>query len=160
TLRSLDVSDAAIRDIIRGAIFELSEEETHDPDTVLEYALRMMVSDVKTQMPLFSSAEVANTPVVTVLISESSCGQSAMARKIAALKEGSVLVRSGDTENLPFTERVLDITVMGAKGVPEIISQTRKAIEANKNVFIDFRNTSEEVQEVKRFVDGLRRSFD
>lgn len=159
-LRSLDVSDSAIQDIIRGAIFELSKEETQDADTVLEYALRMMVDDVKTDMPLFSTAQAADTPVVTVLISESSCGQSAMARKVAALKEGSVLVRSGETEDRPFTERVLDITVQGAQGVPEIIAQTRKALEAKKNVFIDFRNTSEEVQEVKRFVDGLRRSFD
>lgn len=160
TLRSLDVSENAIRDIVRGAMFELSQEETQDPDTVLEYALRVMVGDIKTGMPLFSRAESAETPVITVLISESSCGQSSMARKIAALKDGSVLVRSGEVENRPFTERVLDITVLGAQGIPEIISQTRKAIEANKNVFIDFRNTSEEVQEVKRFVDGLRRSFD
>lgn len=160
TLRSLDVSENAIRDIVRGAMFELSQEETQDPDTVLEYALRVMVGDVKTGMPLFSRAESAETPVITVLISESSCGQSSMARKIAALKEGSVLVRNGEVETRPFTERVLDIKVLGAQGIPEIISQTRKAIEANKNVFIDFRNTSEEVQEVKRFVDGLRRSFD
>lgn len=160
TLRSLDVSENAIRDIVRAAHFELSQEETGDPDTVLEFALRMMVGDIKTSMPLFSHADSAETPVITVLISENSCGQSSMARKIAALKEGSVLVRSGDVENRPFTERVLDITVLGAQGVPEIITQTRKAIENNKNVFIDFRNTSEEVQEVKRFVDGLRRSFD
>tara|TARA_R110000868_G_scaffold282927_5_gene543289 strand:- start:761 stop:2188 length:1428 start_codon:yes stop_codon:yes gene_type:complete len=159
-LRSLDVSDSAIQDIIRGAMFELSKEETGDADIVLEYALRMMMGDIKTEMPLFSSAEAADTPVVTVLISESSCGQSAMARKVGALKEGSVLVRNGEVENRPFTERVLDITVQGAQGVPEIIAQTRKALEAKKNVFIDFRNTSEEVQEVKRFVDGLRRSFD
>tara|TARA_R110000868_G_scaffold298978_2_gene559209 strand:- start:761 stop:2170 length:1410 start_codon:yes stop_codon:yes gene_type:complete len=159
-LRSLDVSDAAIQDIIRGAMFELSKEETQDADIVLEYALRMMMGDIKTAMPLFSSAEASDSPVVTVLISESSCGQSAMARKIAALKEGSVLVRNAEVENRPFTERVLDITVQGAQGVPEIIAQTRKALEAKKNVFIDFRNTSEEVQEVKRFVDGLRRSFD
>lgn len=159
-LKSLDVSETAIREIVRGAMFELSQEETRDPDTVLEYALRAMVGDIKTSMPLFSRAESAQAPVITVLISESSCGQSSMARKIAALKEGSVLVRSGEVETRPFTERVLDITVLGAQGVPEIIAQTRKAVEANKNVFIDFRNTSEEVQEVKRFVDGLRRSFD
>ncbi len=159
-LRSLDVSDTAIQDIIRGAMFELSKDETQDPDTVLEYALRLMVDDIKTGMPLFSTAEGSEKPVVTVLISESSCGQSSMARKISALKEGSVLVRCSETEDQPFTERVLGISVQNAKGIPEIISQTRKALEDNKNVFIDFRNTSEEVQEVKRFVDGLRRSFD
>ncbi|PIP90045.1 MAG: hypothetical protein COW01_09190 [Bdellovibrionales bacterium CG12_big_fil_rev_8_21_14_0_65_38_15] len=159
-LRSLDVSDTAIQEIIRGAMFELSKDETQDPDTVLEYALRLMVDDIKTGMPLFSTAEGSEKPVVTVLISESSCGQSSMARKISALKEGSVLVRCSESEDQPFTERVLGITVQNAKGVPDIIGQTRKAIEANKNVFIDFRNSSEEVQEVKRFVDGLRRSFD
>lgn len=157
-LRSLQISEVYIQKLAKKAIFELSKEDTMDPDIVFEFALREMYSEIKTEMPLFSDLEGTEAPVVTVLISDSSSGQSSMALKLGALKGDSVVIRSNSKE-AQFTESFLGIDTVNTQGIPEIITATRKTLENNKNAFIDFKNPNAEFNEVKKFIDGLRRSF-
>ena len=162
TLKSLDVIESYIQKITKKALFELSDDEVQNSDVVFEFALREMLSDVNCQMPLFSSVDSDETPVVSVLISETSCGQSSMLQKIAGLKEGSVLISGPKQQekNRDFTKKVLGIQNVQAGSIAEIISETRKALEKGKSVFIDYRNPDNEVNDAKKFVDGLKRSFD
>jgi len=162
TLCSLDIAERSIQRIIKKASFDLSREDLEDTDTVFEYALREMVSSISVDMPLFSATDATSQPVVTVLLSETSNGQSSMIQKIAALRENSVVVRNSDGEEKPsnFADKVFQIDVVQSGSISEIVSQCRKAVEAGKSVFIDYKVCGKESDETKKFVDGLRRSFD
>lgn len=162
TLCSLDIAERSIQRIIKKASFDLSREDLEDTDTVFEYALREMVSSISVDMPLFSATDATSQPVVTVLLSETSSGQSSMIQKIAALRENSVVVRNSDGEEKPsnFADKVFQIDVVQSGSISEIVSQCRKAVEAGKSVFIDYKVCGKESDETKKFVDGLRRSFD
>ena len=162
TLCSLDIAERSIQRIIKKATFDLSREELEDTDLVFEYALREMVSSISVDMPLFSSTDTVGQPVVTVLLSETSTGQSSMIQKIAALRENSVVVRNSNGEGEPsnFADKVFQIDVVQTGSISEIVSQCRKAVEAGKSVFIDYKVCGKESDETKKFVDGLRRSFD
>lgn len=93
TLRALDISEQYILGLIRKATFDLSEEEQQNSDVVFEYALREMIEVVKTDMPLFSKVDDAEKPVITVLLSEMSSGQTSMLLKLGVLKDDAVLVQ-------------------------------------------------------------------
>ncbi|MCO4792737.1 MAG: hypothetical protein KC493_03435 [Bacteriovoracaceae bacterium] len=162
TLCSLDVAEKSIQRIIKKASFELSREDLEDTDLVFEFALREMVASINTAMPLFSSTDAASQPVVTVLLSETSNGQSSMIQKIAALRENSVVVRNTLAEEKPsnFADKVFQIDVVQSGSISEIVSECRKAVEEGKSVFIDYKVFGKESDETKKFVDGLRRSFD
>lgn len=162
TLCSLDIAERSIQRIIKKASFDLSREDLEDTDTVFEFALREMVSSISVDMPLFSSTDATSQPVVTVLLSETSTGQSSMIQKIAALRENSVVVRNSDGAEKPsnFADKVFQIDVVQTGSISEIVSQCRKAVEAGKSVFIDYKVCGKESDETKKFVDGLRRSFD
>ncbi|TNE95234.1 MAG: hypothetical protein EP326_15575 [Deltaproteobacteria bacterium] len=162
TLSSLDIAERSIQRIIKKASFDLSREDLEDTDTVFEFALRDMVSNISVGMPLFSSTDATTQPVVTVLLSETSNGQSSMIQKIAALRDNSVVVRNNTAEEQPtnFADKVFQIDVVQTGSISEIVSQCRKAVEAGKSVFIDYKVCGKESDETKKFVDGLRRSFD
>ncbi len=162
TLSSLDIAERSIQRIIKKASFDLSREDLEDTDTVFEFALRDMVSNISVGMPLFSATDATSQPVVTVILSETSNGQSSMIQKIAALRENSVVVRNNTAEEQPtnFADKVFQIDVVQTGSISEIVSQCRKAVEAGKSVFIDYKVCGKESDETKKFVDGLRRSFD
>ena len=128
TLCSLDIAERSIQRIIKKATFDLSREELEDTDLVFEYALREMVSSISVDMPLFSSTDTVGQPVVTVLLSETSTGQSSMIQKIAALRENSVVVRNSNGEGEPsnFADKVFQIDVVQTGSISEIVSQCRK----------------------------------
>ncbi len=159
-LKTLDVADNYIHRIIKSATFDLSREELENPEVVFEFALKDMLQEVPTGMPLFSSCE--DTPVVTVLISETSCGQSSMLQKIGALKDDCVLIKNGDPKDVTdsFTDKVFNLKIKHVKGIGEIVSECRKSLEAGQTVFIDYRAMAGEANETKKFLDGLRRSFE
>lgn len=159
-LKTLDIADNYIHRIIKSATFDLSREELENPEIVFEFALKDMLQEVPTAMPLFSSSEDA--PVVTVLISETSCGQSSMLQKIGALKEDCVLIKNGDPKDVvdSFTDKVFNLKVKHVKGIGEIVSECRKSLEAGQTVFIDYRSMAGEANETKKFLDGLHRSFE
>jgi len=163
TLRSLDISDKFIRAIIKKVIFELGDAELQNPELVFEFALREMANVIKTEMPLFSSIDESETPVISVLISETSCGQTSMLHKLGALKSDAVLIRNlsaNEQTATSFSEQVFGMNVVKTTSIAEIVAECRKATESGKSVFIDYKNSGNEINEVKKFVEGLKRSFD
>ena len=86
TLRSLDITEQYIQKLIRKATFEFKEEDLSNDEMIFEFALREMLHSISVEMPLFSSLDSDKRPVVTVLISETSSGQSTMVMKLGSLK--------------------------------------------------------------------------
>jgi flagellar biosynthesis GTPase FlhF len=162
TLRSLDVNEIYIQQLIKKGLFELTETDVENADVVFEFALREMMSSVQTAMPLFSSVDEKKTPVITVFLSEASCGQSSMIQKIAALKQDAVVIRNGNSINEQknnFAEKIFNINVVKTSTIAEIVSECRKSLEAGKCVFIDYKCNEVEKNETKKFIDGLKRAF-
>lgn len=163
TLKSLDISDIYIQKITKKATFELSREDLENQEVVFEFALREMMGEIPTAMPLFSSLDSSQTPVITVLVSETSTGQTSMMQKIGALKPESVLIKNGvitQEDARSFTDKVFNLNIVLTKSIAEMVSECRRAVEAGRSVFIDYRASENEMNETKKFIDGLRRSFD
>ena len=162
TLRSLDISEKYIHTLVKKALFEIGREGLEDSDTVFEFALREMIEVVNTEMPLFSSTD-SEEGVVTVVISETSTGQTSMSYKIGALKPDSLIVKSNlnglSSEGKEFSRKLFGLNVVESENVAEIVSECRKATEAGKCAFVDYKNNSDDLNETKKFIDGLRRSF-
>lgn len=162
--RSLDIEERYIQKVVRKANFDLSDDEKENPDTVFEFALKEMMGEVRTAMPLFSSVDNEASKTVTVLISDATCGQSSMLTKLSALKDDSVIIRNkgkvGYKDNTSFSEKFFNVESNVCESISEVVAQTRKSIETKKNVFIDYKATNQEINEIKKFVDGLRRSFE
>lgn len=159
TLKSLNINDEYIAKISKKAIFELSDEEVESSDAVFEFALREMMTNFATAMPQFSTIDSEEEQVVTILLSEGGSGQTSMMYKLGALKKDSVLIRCGETNANSFTEKVFGLNVVNASTIPEIISEIRKATEQGLSVFVDYKANTNELNETKKFIDGVRRSF-
>ncbi len=165
TLRSLEINDEFVQKIIKKALFELNENDVENVDVVFEFALRDMVGMVQTAMPLFSTSDTKK-PVVTIFVSESSSGQSSIVQKICALKSDAVIIRNDSrkiakTAEAPsFAEKMFNLQVVKANNLAEIVSETRKATDLGKNVFVDYKCLEGEVNETKQLIDGMRRSFE
>jgi flagellar biosynthesis protein FlhF len=54
---------------------------------------------------------------------------------------------------------MLDINVVNATSISEIITYCRKANEKSQKVFIDFKGNGRDADETKKFIDSLNRSF-
>lgn len=160
-LRSFDISEKYVRKLIQKALFEISENDLGNVDGVLEFAMREMMNSIQVEMPLFSST-TNNSPVITVLLSETSVGQTTMMLKLGALKSDAFLIQNVSNGNLAyqFSEQVLGIKVCRANGISDIIAESRKAIEQKKSVIIDYKKFIKEVDDTKGFINGLKRSFD
>ena len=164
TLRTLDIDEKYTQSIIRKINFELSEEEKENADHVFEYALKEMIEDINTDLPLFSKVDNEEMPTVTVVLSDMTAGQSTMLRKIASLKDSSVIIRNKAQQdfkdNVTFSEKFFNIETYNFDTVAEIVQSTRENIDKGTNVFIDYKSGNTEVDDVKKFIDGLKRSFE
>jgi flagellar biosynthesis GTPase FlhF len=162
TLKTLDVDEAHILDLIKKAQYELSKEDLEDADIVFEFALKEMASSINTGIPLFARVENGE-PVITVLVSEAASGQSTMGMKIAILKKDVVVLQfSQDGQNAgatDFAAQVFGIKVEKVQNYPELVGLTRKAVEAGKSVLIDVRLNGKHSDETKKFVETLKRGF-
>ncbi len=163
-LRSLDIEEKYIQSLVKKVNFGLSGSELENSDIVLELALKEMLNEIQIGKSLFSKVDNSETATVTVVISDTTSGQSSMLRKIASLQEGSIIIRNkGDQsfkDNKVFSEKFFDIKTLTLDTVSEIVQETRKNIESHNNVFIDYKAGKQEVNDIKNFVDGLRRSFE
>ena len=157
-LRSFGISEKYITEICKKSLFELSKDKLEDADAVFDFALKEMLDVVKVALPIFSLKEAADEPVVMVLLGGKATGQTSMICKMSVLKPDSVIVRYKNN-NQEFVEKMFDFNVIEAHTISEIILQTKKALDAGKSVFIDYQNISTEVDETKKFIDGLRRAF-
>jgi len=161
SFRSLDISERYIQRIIKKATFELSEQDLMDGEVVFEYALREMISDIKVEMPLFSAIDSDNESVVTVLLSENASGQTSMAIKLAVLKANSVIIKMKDPgeEKVNFAEKIFGLDIKRVNNISEIVSEIRKAKENKKSIFVDYKNKGHDKDEVRSFIDGIKRAF-
>jgi len=162
TLRTLDVDEAHIMELIKKANYELSKEDLENPDVIFEFALQEMASTINTAIPLFAKIENGD-PVVTVLLSEAASGQSTMGTKIAVLKKDVVLVQfSQDAQNnasTDFAAQVFGIKIEKVQNFSEVVGLCRKAIEGGKSVLVDVRLNNKSTDETKKFIETLKRGF-
>jgi len=161
SLKTLDICEKFILELVKKIGFELSREEQENPDTVFDLALREMAGTIKVGLPLFSKPDADESPTVTVLVSEVASGQTSTALKLATLKKGSVVVQvggAGDTD-ARFYKSIFDLDIEKATNPSEAVSMCRNAVQNGKSVFLDYRNTGDK-DETKNFCNGLKRSFD
>ncbi len=162
TLRTLDVDEAHIMELIKKANYELSKEDLENPDVIFEFALQEMASSINTAIPLFAKVENGD-PVVTVLLSEAASGQSTMGTKIAVLKKDVILVQfSQDAQNnasTDFAAQVFGIKIEKVQNFSEVVGLCRKAIENGKSVLVDVRLNNKSTDETKKFIETLKRGF-
>lgn len=162
TLKTLDVDESHILELIKKANYELSKEDLENPDIVFEFALQEMASSINTSIPLFAKIENGE-PVITVLVSEAASGQSTMGTKIAVLKKEVVLLQySQDAQNnasTDFAAQVFGIKVEKVQNFSEVIGICRKATEAGKSVLVDIRLSNRYSDETKKFIETLKRGF-
>ena len=162
TLKTFDISPVFINKIIKKTLFELSEEEIESEEAVFDFCLREMTKEIPLKMPLFSKVDSEIEPTITVLVSETSCGQSSMIKKICSLKKDSVLIEySKDSleKTDDFSEKIFLIEKVSTNNIAEIVSVSKKSIEKNKSVFIDFRISEKDDIDIKSFVESLKRVF-
>jgi flagellar biosynthesis protein FlhF len=162
TLKTLDVDESHILDLIKKANYELSKEDLENPDILFEFALKEMAGSIHTGIPLFAKVDNGD-PVITVLVSEAASGQSTMGMKIAVLKKDVVVVQySQDAQNnasTDFAAQVFGIKVEKVQNFSEVVGLCRKATEAGKSVLVDVRLNSKFTEETKKFVETLKRGF-
>jgi flagellar biosynthesis protein FlhF len=162
TLRTLDVDESHILDLIKKANYELSKDDLENPDVIFEFALREMAGSVNTAIPLFSRIDNGE-PVVTVLLSEAASGQSSMGTKIAVLKKDVLMIQysqdAHNTGSTDFAAQVFGIKVEKVQSFPEVVGLIRKATEAGKSVLVDVRLNSKFSDETKKFIETLKRGF-
>ena len=162
TLKTFDISPVFINKIIKKLLFELSDEELENEESVFDFCLREMTKEIPLKMPLFSKVDSEIEPTITVLISETSCGQSSMIKKICSLKKDSVLIdysKDGLEKNDNFSEKIFLIEKVSTSNIAEIVSVSKKSVEKNKSVFIDFRVSENDDIDIRSFVDSLKRVF-
>lgn len=164
SLRALDLSEKIIVDIIKKASFELTREELDDADLIYDFALREINSLVTVGMPLFSEAKVQDKPVVTVLVSETSCGQASMAMKLAVLKEDVKIIQfrahTNQGSQADFTKSMFDLDIECVTTLSHLMTHARKAIAEGKSLILDLKLNFAAADETKKFIETLRRSFD
>lgn len=162
TLKTLDVDETHIFDLIKKATYELSKDELDNSDILFEFALKEMAGSINTSIPLFAQVDNGD-PVVTVLVSEAASGQSTMGMKIAVLKKDVVLIQySQDAQNnasTDFAAQVFGIQVHKVQSYSEVVGLTRKSVEAGKSVLVDVRLNNKSTDETKKFVETLKRGF-
>lgn len=162
TLKTLDVDESHILELIKKANYELSKEDLENPDIIFEFALQEMASSINTNIPLFAKIENGDS-VITVLVSEAASGQSTMGTKIAVLKKDVVLIQySQDAQNnasTDFAAQVFGIKVEKVQNFSEVVGLCRKAVEAGKSVLVDVRLNSRFSDETKKFIETLKRGF-
>ena len=157
-LGSFSIDPSYIKSLINKTICDLSVDELQQQETVLEFAMEEMMKDIQTGMPLFSTSK---NPVISVLLSEAETGQTSTMLKLGALKKDTVLIQNTDQPNLvkKFTEQIFGMKVHRASNIPGIITRCRKSVEKGQSVILDYKKFATQTDDVKRFVEGLKRSF-
>lgn len=162
SLRTLDLNESIVGRILKKARFELGESEQRDEDQLFDLALRELASMINTELPLFSSTQDDDVPVVTALISEASSGQTSMAMKLAVLMDDVKVIRlrpdRAPVEN-EFAQKVFNLDISNVETLSHLMSEARKAIEDKKQILLDIKVNAGKEDESKKILDTLKRSF-
>lgn len=157
-LRSLSVEESYIQEIIRKSIFELTDQQLRNFDSVFEFCLQEMFEKISIKPALFTSSDIVSP--ITVVLSETSTGQSSLLYKLAAMKENCVIISYCEEDDRSFTKKMFDLNIESAKTPAEVVSLARKYSEKQTTIFVDYKNSNSEINEAKSFIEGLKRSFD
>lgn len=164
TLKSLELSESIVQTIIKKASFELDSQLLNDADSVYEFALRELNDLISVEMPLFSKVDIQDKPVVTVLISESSAGQSSMAYKLAVLQENVKVIRlresSVETRSESFASKMFDLDTITVENLSHLMGEARKASQEGQSMILDLKLSFKDKNETKKFLDMIKRSFE
>ncbi|HAZ14057.1 MAG: hypothetical protein A2X86_17030 [Bdellovibrionales bacterium GWA2_49_15] len=173
TLRSLDIDSSYIQKLLIKLQYELPENSLDNTELIFETALKEMMTMIKTDSAHFAKENVSG-PHLTIFVSETSCGQTTLIRKLASISQNSVVVsycpvRKTDTgetieggavqENQNLACKIFGIETVVAKSISEILALCRKNSELGRDIFIDFKVVGGQSFEVKQLVDGVKRSF-
>ena len=162
SLRTLDLSESIVGTILKKARFELNEVDQRDEDQLFDLALRELASMINTELPMFSTTQEDDIPVVTALISESSSGQTSMAMKLAVLMEDVKVIRlrsdKQPVEN-EFAQKVFNLDISNVETLSHLMSEARKAIEDKRQILLDIKVNAGKEDESKKILDTLKRSF-
>ncbi len=159
-LRANKIDVKYLQELTKKLTFELSKEEQSNYETVFEFALKDMLDCIKIAEPAISNDDLKERAILMVFISEMSVGQTSMAYKVASLKEDVTIVKSQNSGDYLFSENYLKLKTVSAEENNQIISLSKKEISEGKSVIIDYKTNNQELDEVKNFVNGLRRGFD
>lgn len=158
SLKALDINEAIIRDIVNKANLELSDSDLDNEDIVFEFGLNALASLIEVDLPMFSKTE--NEPVITVLISDSTSGQTSMSYKLASLVDNAAVVQFGEeNRDYKLAKKVFDLKYAKTKNLSELISKIRKFHQEGRKVFVDYKALDVNNDDTKRFIQGLRRGF-
>lgn len=162
-LKSLDINESFIQQLSKKGMYELTDSDLENSDTVFEYALKEMMANVSTSTPIVAEATSKGQPTITVFLSELSCGQTSMVEKVAASTKDCIIIRNsakntGDNQT-SFAQKMFGFEVINTKSLAEMAGEVRKAYDNRRNIFIDFNCTGQEANETKKFIDGMRRAF-
>jgi flagellar biosynthesis protein FlhF len=159
-LKTLEVDDKILTELIKKSTYELSKEDLEDEEVVFEFALKELAASVKTRDTLFSSFQ-DGSPVVTVLVGGQSSGQSTMALKFAIQQKESVYIRYVPAKSKStianLATQVFGLKVENVGSFGEVLSIVRKQIEKNCPVIVDLKLADDEIPEAKRMIDTIKR---
>lgn len=163
SLRTLDLNESIVSKIVKKARFELSREEREDEETLFDFGLRELNAMINVSMPLFSQQNDGQAPVVTALVSESSCGQTGMAMKLAVLMENAKIIRlrENKSEQLKheFAQSIFKLDISNVETLSHLMTEARKAVEAGQQVILDIKVNAGKEDESKKILDTINRSF-
>ena len=159
TLRSLEIDEKCVQEIIKKCLTRFSKNELNNIDLLYEFTLKEMLSTIKTGRPLFSGPDTDSLPAVTLFLSDSQCGQSSIVKKLAVLNKGSVIIDNNNFKDTSLVKEIYDIESIKATSFSEIVSNTRKYTEEGRSVFIDYKNTNKDFDDIKKIVKGMSKAF-
>jgi len=162
TLLSLDISKQFVDNLTKTIVFELRDDEIENFDYVFEYALKKMLLEINMAMPSFSNIE-DKTPTVTLVISETSNGQSTIVDKIVSLKDNFKVIEYIEKKSMDSTEvepptisnRILGINKVSRQSITELISAAKDGVNNGESIIIDYRSVGNSGQ----LIEALKRCF-
>jgi flagellar biosynthesis GTPase FlhF len=164
SLKSLELKDKIISDILKKASFEMTREELDDSEMIYDFALREINNLLTVEMPLFSKSEMGEKQVVTILISEGASGQASMATKLGVLQDNVKIIQfrsnAQEVSQNDFTRKIFNLDVSCVSTLSHLMSEARKAISEGQSLIIDLKLNFQAADETKKFLEILRRSFE
>ncbi len=158
SLKSLEINEAIIRDIVRDAHHNLSDGQLDEENPVFDFGLQALADLIEIDLPLFSKTE--DEPIITVLISNGTSGQTSMTYKLASLVEKAAVVQFGEAnKDYKMAKNVFDLKYQRTNNLSELVSIVRNFHKEGRKVFVDYKSLGTDEDDTKRFIQGLRRGF-
>ncbi len=161
-LRSFDLSENLILNVLRKANFELNSDEMEDEELLYDITFREIKEVIKVAPALFTQTEFSNSGVVTILLGEGATGQTSMGLKMAGLVSNSIILTYDTEENAEkqsLANSILGIKTENCKNLQELTSKLRENIDLGKKVFIDLNCCNHKQDHTKKITQSLRSSF-